>query len=536
MSRITCVLAGALLTLGVAGLAAGAAAVASGDPDQSFGTGGLVTTDFLHFDSAAAVAVQADGKIVAAGGSWFPETTSIARYNPDGSLDPTFGTGGKATTAPSGPTTFALALQPDGKIVVGGYRVFRYTRAGVLDPTFGSGGVVTPSFIVRDIVVQTDAKLVLAGETGGFAPSNPQGAVVARFDPDGAPDTTFGSGGKVIADFGGFDIAQAVAIAPDGTITIAGETLTVSGGSLLDIDFAVARFLADGTPADAFGLDGVVTTGFEPSSSDHGDDLVLQPDGKVVVSGASRGQVALARYLPDGSLDPSFGVGGKATSVPGEAWGVALQPDGKLVAAVGGGGLAAMRFDPDGSPDATFGSGGRADGGFGGFSLDVALETDGDVIVAGRVLVGTGADSALVRYRGDGGVVPFASLSAAVAGTRRPGPADDGLQLIASFLPGKDSDGLDPGVEKVQIGIGDLSVSIPAGSFSARPPSWIWTGPGAGGSWHVQILRFPRNRYLLLARGSGLELTDLVSPAQVGITIGDDGGSTKVRPYVLGPA
>ncbi len=225
-----------------------------GSLDPTFSTDGKVTTDFAGgFDEAFAVALQPDGKIVAAGGAVVgssPFDFALTRYNPDGSLDPTFGTDGKATTDFGGTDeALAMALQPDGKIVAAGQ---------------------------------------------AFTGSSPDFAVdfaVARYNPDGSLDSTFGTGGKVTTDFAGFDAARAVALQPNGKIVAA-------GGS--SFDFAVARYKKHGSLDPSFGPGGKVTTDFA-SSTDVARAVALQPDGKIVAAGdAATGtsfDFALARYL-----------------------------------------------------------------------------------------------------------------------------------------------------------------------------------------------------------------------------------------------
>jgi uncharacterized delta-60 repeat protein len=278
-----------------------------GDLDPTFGSGGKVTTDFAGgSDVAIGVALQPDGKIVAAG-SATPKATifsdfALARYNPDGSLDATFGSGGKVTTEFTGGSdrASAVALQPDGKIVAAG-TAFTGTSYNV---------------------------------------------ALARYNPDGSLDATFGSGGKVTTEFtGNFDQANAVALQPNGKIVAAGNT-----GAGTSHDFALARYNPDGSLDATFGSGGKVTTDFT-GGSDQATALSLQPNGKIVAAGtASTGTIlefALVRYKKHGGLDPSFGSGGKVTTdFTGSndvAWGVALQPDRKIVA-VGGAGTVNSDF------------------------------------------------------------------------------------------------------------------------------------------------------------------------------------------------
>jgi uncharacterized delta-60 repeat protein len=267
--RVTRWAAGAVCALGVAVvcLAASPASAAAGDLDGIFGTGGTVTTDFAgNGDEARAVALQPDGKIVAAGGALGASVDfALARYRPDGTLDTAFGTGGKVTTDfGSGEQAYAVAVQPDGKIVA-------------------AGGAVT-----------------------GFE--------LARYNADGSLDGTFGAGGKVTTRFGlglPFTRAHAIVLQPDGKIVVAGTATSATVG-----DFGLARYNPDGTLDASFGAGGKVTTDIRGTdSSDFAWAVTLQPDGKLVVAGSTAGPTgdafALARYTPSGNLDGTFGSGGK---------------------------------------------------------------------------------------------------------------------------------------------------------------------------------------------------------------------------------
>src|SRR6266545_3091173 len=339
-----CAVAGAAAVLGAAPALA-ASGDAPGDLDPTFGAGGKVTTVFGGDSRAYALVLQPNGKLVAAGVG--PNRFALARYNPDGSLDTSFGAGGKVTT-PIGAAN-ALVLQPDGKLVAAG------------------SNYISPSDFV-----------------------------LVRYNPNGSLDTSFGVGGKVTTAIGdGADRrharAFALALQPDGKLVAAGEP-----------DFTLVRY-RDGSLDTSFGVSGKVTT------SDGvlvvANALALQPDGKLVAAGrgwtGSTGfESALVRYNPDGSFDTSFGVGGKVTTDTGESGGahaLALQPDGKLVAA--GSGL--IRYKPDGSLDTSFGVGGkvRASGG----QYAVVLQPDGKVVTAGALWTGSYAVFSLARYMGSAG-------------------------------------------------------------------------------------------------------------------------------------
>jgi uncharacterized delta-60 repeat protein len=315
----------------------------NGSLDRTFGGGdGTVTPDFTG--SAKAVAVQPDGKIVAAGGS---RGFALARFNPDGSPDTTFGEDGTVKTDnTTGNHEYAndLVLQPDGKLVVAGklfndFTLARYTPDGTLDETFGEDGTVTTdlggepgdSGSVYALALQSDNRIVAAGLRG----VSPEGdSVLARYTPDGTLDTTFGEDGTVIT--GGRGLAYALVVQPDGKPIVAGS----SGGDNFRDDFLLERYKPDGTLDTSFGGDGRVTTNF--GGYDNAVDLVLQPDGKIVVAGDSNSEndndFALARYNRNGTLDRSFGGDGRVTTDfrgYSNAGPLALQPSGRLVAAGG---------------------------------------------------------------------------------------------------------------------------------------------------------------------------------------------------------
>jgi uncharacterized delta-60 repeat protein len=245
---------------------------------------------------------------------------------------------------------------------------------GSLDPSFsGDGKVVTPFPNGRDnaedVAVQADGKVVVAGSSGSdFA--------LARYNTDGSLDATFGTGGRVHTNFpldrGGF--ASALVIQPDGKIVLAGEatdaTQSFSSG------FALARYNSDGSLDTSFDSDGLVVTSF-PGGSAFAEDLLLQPDGKLVAAGTRRDNTtfqavfALARYNTDGSLDTSFDSDGRATidiagTTAEEARGVAVQADGRIVVVGNGNSVFAVaRVNSNGSPDNAFDTDGQVFADFG---------------------------------------------------------------------------------------------------------------------------------------------------------------------------
>jgi uncharacterized delta-60 repeat protein len=408
--------------------AGSAAPISAGDLDPSFGENGTVTTDLgPEGESVNAIAVQPDGKIVAAGEAAWGAEFGLVRYNPDGTLDLTFGDGGTVATdiPPSG--AYALAIQADGGIVAAGggrrFALVRYAPDGDLDPTFGGDGVVTTNFnpeydLAYGVAIQTDGKIVAAGVSSIEARPyfDDTKIAVARYNADGSLDTSFGGDGRVTTNYTGtYDAAFAVLIQTDGRIVVAG-----TAGAYRR--FALARYNPDGSRDSGFGDMGKVTTRFIP----HGPDqfataIAVQADGRLVAVGTETTAVgfALARFESDGALDPTFGEDGMVTTdfltrhdlgyVGGWARGVAIQADGKIVAAggapVGSGGdteFALARYQPDGTLDASFGGDGRittewsTDGN--DSALAIAIQSDGKIVAGGRSSDGPDGAFALARY------------------------------------------------------------------------------------------------------------------------------------------
>jgi uncharacterized delta-60 repeat protein len=341
----------------------------------------------------------------------FPAILSAAR----GDLDPTFGTGGKVTTDFGGnETASGVAVQRDGKAVVGGTRfdmgtsddfvLARYTVSGALDRTFDGDGKATTDFGGRadgagDLVIQADGKIVAAGS--GFPPAiQAPDFALARYNRDGTLDATFGDGGKVLTGFGvnSIDRANAVAVQADGKMVVAGSTRSVLGG-----EFALARYLPNGTLDPTFGRGGRVLTRISPAD-DTVFDLAVQPDGKLVAAGWSSAggfDIAMARYNPDGSLDPSFDGDGMVIAAfrPASSYAsnVVVQRDGKIL--TGGTGL--VRFNPDGGVDRSFGAGGRAVTDLG--LVKPVLQPDGKILAAGSSEAsGQYSDFVVVRLTASG--------------------------------------------------------------------------------------------------------------------------------------
>jgi uncharacterized delta-60 repeat protein len=333
----------------------------NGSLDPTFGVGGLVTSDVGtgSSDEARAVAIQSDGKIVVVGNAVVGRTANnqfnfdfaVARFNVDGSLDASFGSGGKVTTDFNGQVdrAFAVAIQGDGKIVVVGsagfsitsgistdFAVARYNSNGTPDTSFGSGGKLTTDIggavdIAQNVVVQSNGAILVSGVLAlGGDPTLGHGGL-ARYDGNGIPDSSFGSGGKLTLP--NVALGDALAVQGDAKIVVAGSA--VIGGAF---QFALMRLSASGSPDGTFGSGGLVTTGFT-TQDDFGRAVAIQADGRIVVAGQSSNKsnsdFAVARYGTNGALDASFGTGGKLTidffgSFDG-AENVAVQSDGKIV-------------------------------------------------------------------------------------------------------------------------------------------------------------------------------------------------------------
>ena len=387
---------------------------ATTDLDSGFGNGGRVVTDISgRYDEARALAIQPDGRIVAAGvtGTGSNQDFALARYNTDGALDRTFGVGGTVITDVSrgSDAVWAVAIQSDGKIVAAGvasgdFALARYNADGTLDTQFGNGGTITTDFGGDDkanaLALQRDGQIVVAGVAGG------RDFALARYRTDGTLDATFGTEGKVITDFSdNADVAFALAIQPDGMIVAAGAT-----GEFPSAAFALARYNADGSLDAGFGAGGRVTIEFGRDARAHA--LAIQPDGKIVTGGfvnnGSSGDGALTRHNADGTVDRSFGMAGRVvTDFGGRNFGsaLAIQSDGKIIVAGSDDfppyyDFALARYEPDGSREVNSGRDGTVLTEFGGNSWinAVAVQSDGKIVAVGYARPSSSADFALVRY------------------------------------------------------------------------------------------------------------------------------------------
>ncbi len=393
--------------------------LADGTLDTTFGVGGIVTTDLGSAESAKAVAIQSDGKIVVGGSS--NNDLCLVRYWPSGELDGNFGNMGHALTDLGGNDFIqAVAIQSDGRIVVAGtynynFLLARYNSDGTLDSSFDTDGKVVTDFgssdFVRALAIQSDGKIVAAGYASNGTNYD---FALARYNVNGSLDTdNFGTGGKAIVDFGNQDYACTVAIQSTGKIVVGGYKW--SGSYITYNDFALARFTTAGDLDTSFGEngDGKVITNL--GNDDYAYAIALQSDNKIILAGYSGGtntNCALARYTAEGVLDTTFdGDGEKIFDISGHPdalYGLAIQSDGKILAA----GYSNDGNDADfvlarlsgtnGALDATFGTNGVTTTNIAGGSdqaLSVAIQSDGKLVVVGNAENG---DFNIVRYNADG--------------------------------------------------------------------------------------------------------------------------------------
>ena len=391
-----------------------------GELDPTFDGDGIVVSGP---SSADGVVLQPDGKILVAGEDF------LLRFNPDGSQDTSFNAG--VTVPPF--SSYDLMLQDDGKIVRGGviyinsitdFALVRHNPDGSLDTSFDGDGWLTTDInkgddYGRSVTLQPDGQILLGGTE--YPDIYQSDFALARYNPDGSLDPNFGTNGIVLTDFGFYEYLESLALQSDGKILAVGNMKTIYD----DHDFALARYNPDGSLDTSFDGDGLVTTDFF-GDQDIARDVLLQPDGKIVVAGEAdkygvavyEPSFALARYNPDGSLDTSFGsesggdgkVATYCTGYGGHGMALALQPDGKIllagnaIIALGYMGMETheivlLRYNPDGSLDTSFDGDGWLTFGFDGESVSanaIALQPDGKIVLAGS---STGDNLVLLRFK-----------------------------------------------------------------------------------------------------------------------------------------
>ena len=386
---------------------------AAGAPDPSFGVGGIAFIDPAVFTGRiAAIAAQADGRVIAVGsynpGYPVPITAAVARFQPDGTLDATFGGDGIVTLDGLGnaPRLSDVKILSDGDIMAAGKAggsvlAVRLNADGSPEATFGTNGVSSFALsygppdpyggrVLQDPVsldVSPTGEAFLAGQVNFNVGGSPFATMYARpavvkLTANGALDTSFGLPetpglwtlpADTPAYYSAPHLARDVALQADGRVVVTGDI----DDSVTDPEVFVARLTADGRPDPSFSDDGVLRLKFDddPILRDTANALAIQPDGRVVLAGSAspnngdQRDFRVARLTTDGRLDPSFGAGGIRPfgfngpgGMPEE---VKLQPDGKIVAAGAGTrykepGFVLGRLTSGGAMDLTFGARGRA--------------------------------------------------------------------------------------------------------------------------------------------------------------------------------
>lgn len=397
---------------------------ANGSLDTTFSGNGKVTIGLGCDDAAYDAALQSDGKLVLVGENScnFDEDFGVARLNGDGTLDSSFDGDGKLTTGFGDiETAYAISIQPDDKIVVLGNEVdsslmARYLPDGALDDSFdGDGKLTISSDWLNDVVVQPDGRILLLGEhisVDGYT------FAFHRLNPNGSPDATFDGDGRAFIDAGpGRDYGLALALQADGRILGYGNDWDCC---IANSYHALVRLWPDGS----FDTGGQQTLGFQdayygPGSDETAHGMALQADGRIVVAGTlanpgPSGSFAVARFLSDGQPDASFGEHGRTSFGLGNevASAVAVQPDGKIVV----GGYTApgnavnfmvARFNADGKKDDTFNFiGWNVLDFLGGndIATALALAPDGKIVMAGPVFNGARMVFGAARFNSDGTV------------------------------------------------------------------------------------------------------------------------------------
>jgi uncharacterized delta-60 repeat protein len=353
-----------------------------------------------------------------------------------GGLDPTFDFDGmqRIHFSKGDASAYAVAIQPDGKIVVCGnafngsdhdFMIVRLNTDGSLDNTFGTNGIAAANFGGEDsckaVAVQADGKIVVAGT----AQMNTADFALLRYKSDGSPDFNFGTNGRVTTDFFGmYDYAQAMLIQSNGKIVVAGLA-NHDGRS----DFALARYNNNGSPDTNFDGDGKVMT-ILGSQYSEANGVVQQLDGKIVAVGfaeSGSSDFALVRYNANGSLDTTFDNDGVVITDFGvhnaTLNSVALQADGKIVAGgtvewVGTNDFVLAKYNTNGSLDSNFGFNGVIMTPMGPMNDEifaVLLQTDGKIIAVGAAQQKTGGEAfALVRFNNDGSIDSYFGIAGKV--------------------------------------------------------------------------------------------------------------------------
>ena len=406
-----------------------------GSLDLGFGNNGVVITG-EGYNYCNAAALQADGKIIQAGSGAYGGAGGffLIRYLPDGSIDASFGHDGRVVTDfpdESIDEIFSLAVQPDGRIIAGGYTIAgstdvevalaRYMPDGRPDSSFGINGLMVNNRAsddyVKAIALQADGKILAAG-TSSYTES-----FVFRYLPDGRPDESFGDKGQVFTIFPVAMRINDIAVTPEGKIILGGTYNLFSQKQ----EFMLVQLLSDGSFDLEFGENGIATEGFDNNMDDVMlYKLTLQNDGKIVTAGTSglknsvKSNMTIMRFHINGQRDNLFGQNGKVFSGFGngiaEAKCVLIQPDDKIVAAgrfldIGRNYsyFALIRLQPNGITDSSFANNGLqiTDIGYSSICNAAVLQTDAKIALAGHSYIAYPQSNkfSLARYNGGDAVL-----------------------------------------------------------------------------------------------------------------------------------
>jgi uncharacterized delta-60 repeat protein len=446
----------------------------SGILDPTFDADGVrvLTSGIGSQDVIRDLARQSDGKIVAVGYVQTGVSTSpavVLRYNADGTLDTSFGVGGRVTIANTLNTTafrlYGVEITTDGKIVVagdapGGFYIARLNADGTFDTSFdGDGAAVinipgsntSTTFPPLGLTLQADGKAVVTRYLRDSTTGSSSRISVARITTTGAVDTTFGTSGFILVPWrgSGNDEPHDVAVQADGKIVIVGSTASSGGG-----DFIAMRFTSSGATDTSFGTGGtaLVNVGASASSADSAYRVLIQSDGKIVIGGTTGTDIGLVRLTTNGSLDTTFDGDGKVVTNLGatdQGFALAIQSDGKILVggsiSTAGNDFALARYTIFGALDATFDGDGIKTHSFGAGSDQVyglIVQPDGKIVVGGLATnPQSGNDFALARFAADGaldtsfgGGVATSNFGPGAVNQTRTITLSDGRILIAATL------------------------------------------------------------------------------------------------------
>ena len=358
----------------------------AGNPDLTFGGTGYVTTSAGTLHSFGyAMEVQTDNKIVVGGYSIQNgySANTLIRYNTDGSFDNSFGNNGMVVTQTGLSSHInSIAIQNDNKILAAGitnidtsflFTVIRYNPDGTLDNSFGNNGVtlinVENSSNCYNAALKSNGQILVSGYC--YKNFN-TGIALVQINGDGMLDTNFGTGGISIHHFSESPDIEAWAMALDGD-----EKIVTTGmyydSAILRSKISVCRFNSDGSRDSSFGTGGLVISSAGVNTDDFGNAIVIQSNNKIVVAGTSNNYAVISRYNINGSPDSTFATGNGMlitrfeNTEPSEAYGITISNNGNIiVTGVSGsnamntnGNFALLRLNPDGTSDNSFGTNGR---------------------------------------------------------------------------------------------------------------------------------------------------------------------------------